>query len=82
MNTLSDRQIRLALLCGALLLLATLLVGLAVHQHAHFEKSGLDFDTSPGFYPLFGFGGALLLILTAKTLAIALKRKDTYYADD
>jgi hypothetical protein len=59
-----------------------LLLDVAVHHHAHFEELGLDFDRGLWFFPLFGLLGTMLVVITAKTLAIALKRKDTYYADD
>ncbi|MBZ0134827.1 MAG: hypothetical protein K8I27_00475 [Planctomycetes bacterium] len=61
---------------------AVILIDLTVHHHAHFEGSEFTFDTLPEFYPMFGFLSAFFLILVAKTLAIALKRKDTFYADD
>jgi hypothetical protein len=69
---------------GALLgvLGLVLLFDAAVHHHPHFEKAGLAFDTGLWFFPLYGLAGTLGVVIFAKTLAIALKRKDTYYADD
>ena len=34
-----------------------------------------------GFYPLFGFGACVLLVLIAKEMREALMRKDDYYDD-
>ncbi|MCB9893973.1 MAG: hypothetical protein H6839_05985 [Planctomycetes bacterium] len=82
MTPQEKRLARTAWAVGLLVLLVIVLVDLGVHHHAHFEQDGLTFDTLPEFYPIFGFGSAFTLIIVAKTLAIALKRKDTFYADD
>lgn len=76
------RHARYAWLTGLAILIIIALVDLTVHHHAHFEGTEFVVDSMPEFYPMFGFLAAFLLILVAKTLAIALKRKDTYYADD
>ena len=73
---------RIAWAVGLLVLGAIMLVDLGVHHHAHFEGDGLSFDTLPEFWPLYGFGATFVLLIVAKTLAVALKRKDTFYADD
>ncbi|MCA8914369.1 MAG: hypothetical protein KDB90_03070 [Planctomycetes bacterium] len=82
MSPEEKRLAALAWAAGLLLLGIVILVDLGVHHHPHFERDGLTFDTLPEFYPLFGFGAAFVFIIVAKTLAIALKRKDTFYADD
>ncbi|MCA8918491.1 MAG: hypothetical protein KDB68_06515 [Planctomycetes bacterium] len=73
---------RIAWVIGLLVLGAIVLVDLGVHHHAHFEKDNITFDTLPEFWPLYGFTAAFVLLIAAKTLAVALKRKDTFYADD
>ncbi|MCB9934063.1 MAG: hypothetical protein H6840_00080 [Planctomycetes bacterium] len=82
MTPQEKRLAAIAWIVGLLVLGVIILIDLGVHHHAHFEKDGLTFDTLPEFYPMFGFGAAFVLIIVAKTLAIALKRKDTFYADD
>ena len=73
---------RIAWVIGLLVLGAIVLVDLGVHHHAHFEKDNITFDTLPEFWPLYGFTAAFVLLIAAKALAVALKRKDTFYADD
>lgn len=73
---------RIFLAAGGVLLAVVMLFELGIHHHAHFEETDLKIDAAPWFFPVFGFLGALGLVLLAKTLAIALKRKDTFYADD
>jgi hypothetical protein len=73
---------RIFIAAGLAVLGLVLLFDVAVGHHALFEKAGLDFDAGLWFFPLFGLLGTMLVVITAKTLAIALKRKDTYYADD
>ncbi len=67
---------------GLILLASVAVLDLTVHHHAHFERDGIVIDSWPEFFPVFGFVSALVFVLIAKTLAIGLKRKDTYYADD
>lgn len=67
---------------GLIVLGIIMALDLTVHHHAHFAKDGIDIDTTPEFYPLYGFAASFFLVIIAKTLSIALKRKDSYYADD
>ena len=76
------RGFRIFLVAGGVVLAVVMLFELGIHHHAHFEEAGLKVDAAPWFFPLFGFAGSLALVIVAKTLAIALKRKDTFYADD
>lgn len=76
------KAVRIAWAIGLFVLVVIILVDLGVHHHPHFEKDELTFDTLPEFWPLYGFGAAFVLLIAAKTVAIALKRKDTFYADD
>lgn len=76
------KLVRIAWIVGLLVLSAIVVVELFMHHHAHFEKDGITIDTLPEFYPIYGFGASFVLVVFAKTLAIALKRKDTFYADD
>lgn len=82
MNLDDPKSIRMFWIIGLALLGLLIVVDLFVHHHAHFEHDGVTIDTMPLFYPLYGLGACVLLVLFSKTLAIALKRKDTYYADD
>ena len=82
MSPEARKYVRYAWIAGLVTLLVVALVDLTVHHHAHFERDGITIDTWPEFFPVFGFVSALVFVLIAKTLAIALKRKDTYYADD
>jgi hypothetical protein len=65
---------------GALLLLAVIVF--QVEHHAHFARDGLSIDALPEFFEVYGLACGLLLVLVAKVLAVALKRKDSFYADD
>lgn len=79
MSEQGNRTTRNLWLAGVVLLALVMIVDLLVHHHAHFEKDGITIDTLPEFYPLFGFAACLLFVVFSKTLAIALKRKDTFY---
>ncbi|MCC7509716.1 MAG: hypothetical protein IT464_10105 [Planctomycetes bacterium] len=72
----------IAWLVGAAVLVAIVAVDYTVHHHAHFTADGIDVDAMPEFFPLFGLVSGFVLVLLSKTLSIALKRKDTFYADD
>jgi uncharacterized membrane protein len=82
MKTDSTPVVRYAWILGVVILGVVALVDLTVDHHAHFERDGIVIDTLPEFFPVYGFLSAFVFVLIAKTLAIALKRKDTYYADD
>jgi len=61
--------------CCAILLL----LDIVVHRHiVH------GWEKLPGFYPLYGFVGCVLLVLIAKEMRKVLMRKEDYYdgADD
>jgi hypothetical protein len=82
MSEPNPKVVRAAWLIGLGVLLVVLIIDWTTHHHANFESEGITIDTMTAFYPLFGFAGGLGLVILAKTLAIALKRKDTFYADD
>ena len=82
MSPETRKYVRYAWLSGLVILLVVALVDLGVHHHAHFARDGITIDTWPEFFPVFGFVSAFVFVLIAKTLAIAVKRKDSYYADD
>ena len=48
-----------------------------VHRHASHPL-----DTMPGFYPLYGFVGCVLLVIIAKWLRKFIKRSEHYYTDN
>ena len=48
-----------------------------IHPHPHFESTGFF-----GFNALLGFVACSVMILTAKLLALFLKRKPDYYGKD
>ncbi|SDG84836.1 hypothetical protein [Roseospirillum parvum] len=50
------------------------LLDLTVHGHPHF-----GIDGTFGFYGWYGFISCVAMVLFAKGLGYALKRKDTYY---
>lgn len=54
----------------------TVLAEVLVHLHPHFGVDGWF-----GFHAWFGFLACVAMVLGAKALALALKRKDTYYDD-
>jgi hypothetical protein len=57
-------------------LAATVLAGLAIEAHPHFEVEKLF-----GFNALYGFLACAALIVFAKGLGFLIKRKDDYYGD-
>lgn len=57
-------------ICGLLLVLE-----LFVHRHLKHPWEGL-----PGFYPLYGFVGCVLLVLIAKWMRRLIIRPENYYA--
>jgi len=59
------------------ILLLVLLAALPFGQDAHFA-----FERLFGFYALFGFVACAALIVLAKAIGIALKRRDAYYDED
>jgi hypothetical protein len=63
---------------GFLVILAlTVIIGLAIDLHPHFEIEGW-----PGFYAAYGFVTCLLMIVVAKGLGLLLKRPDNHYDGD
>jgi uncharacterized membrane protein SirB2 len=58
-------------------LVVTVLAEFFVAREAHFQA-----ERWIGFYALYGFLACAVLIIGAKTLGLALKRPDTYYATD
>ncbi len=61
----------------------TILLGLDLLLHRHAEH---PWEGMPAFYPLYGFGACVLLVLLAKELRKLLQRGEDYYgrreADD
>ncbi|WP_299444270.1 hypothetical protein [uncultured Rhodospira sp.] len=57
-----------------IVLALTVLAELVVHLHPHFGVDGWF-----GFHAWFGFLSCVAMVLFAKGLGMALKRKDTYY---
>ena len=56
-------------------------------HHKHSEWSGLEgslheFDAWVGFFPVYGFVGAFLLVLAAKQMRRVLMRPEDYYDGD
>lgn len=73
------RQIRLAWAAGIVILLILLSLELLLSHQAHFQYADVTIDTWPLFYPAYGFLSCFLLLVLARTVAIMLVRKDTYY---
>jgi hypothetical protein len=57
-----------------LILAATLLAGLFVHQHDQF-----GWEDGLGFYAWYGFAACVGMVVFAKILGLFLKRPDSYY---
>ena len=55
---------------------ATVAADFFYHKHTHF-----GWEEIPGFHGAYGFVGCVLLVLTAKLLRRALKRREDYYDD-
>ena len=68
--------IKLLWVVFAIILAATVLADLFIHQHPFFTLDGTF-----GFGAWFGFLSCVILILFAKALGSVLKRPDTYYDD-
>jgi len=82
-NEGGNSKVKVYVWIGALVLLGIILVvDFNVHHHAHFAADGIEIDATPDFFEMYGFACGLLLVIVAKVLAVALKRKDTFYADD
>ncbi len=50
------------------------LMDFVIHPHPHF-----GIDGTFGFYSWYGLVTCILMVLVAKLLGVAIKRKDTYY---
>lgn len=59
---------------GIALLAAFVAAGALVHGHAYF-----GIDGTFGFNAWFGFAACAAMVVVAKALGVALKRKETYY---
>jgi hypothetical protein len=68
------RTIRLLWRVFVAILAATVLAELAIQKHPHFDVERLF-----GFHAIYGFVACAALIVIAKALGFALKRRDTYY---
>lgn len=58
---------------------AWLLADLFYDKHGEFEALGGWADGGFGFYPVYGFVGAFLLVLAAKQMRRLLMRSENYY---
>ena len=58
-----------------------LLINVTPYLYAfyNFKKVNFNIDSILGFYPIFGFLACISLIIIAKTIAVILKKGDTYY---
>jgi hypothetical protein len=54
--------------------LVTLALDLVVHRHTEHPWEGL-----PGFYPVYGFVGCVVLVITAKWMRKLIIRPEDYY---
>ena len=68
--------IRILWIAFGLILAATVIAGLFVHQHEHF-----GIEDSFGFYAWYGFITCVGMVVFAKLLGIFLKRPDNYYVE-
>lgn len=64
--------LRVFYVCCALLFIADFFV----HRHTYHAL-----EEWPGFYPLYGFAGCVVLVLIAKEMRKVLMRKEDYYDD-
>lgn len=64
--------LRVFYVCCIVLLVADFVV----HRHIYHEWENL-----PGFYPIYGFIGCVVLVLIAKEMRKVLMRKEDYYDD-
>lgn len=71
-----DSTIRWLWIIFVIILAATVLMDLVIHQHPFFALAGTF-----GFGAWFGFLSCVILIVFAKGLGSILKRPDTYYGD-
>lgn len=71
-----DRPESIRLLLRIFYVLCALLVALdfVVHRHTEFRWEGL-----PGFYPMYGFVGCVILVFAAKWMRKLLMRPEDYY---
>ncbi len=67
-----QKVLRVFYVCCAVLLAADFVV----HRHVYH-----DWENMPGFYPLYGFVGCVVLVLIAKEMRKVLMRKEDYYDD-
>ncbi|MDE0959507.1 MAG: hypothetical protein OSB09_01875 [Planctomycetota bacterium] len=49
--------------------------------HRHREAAVEPIEGIPGFYPIYGFLGIVLLVLCSRGLRAAVSRKEGYYDD-
>jgi len=66
------KLLRVFYVCCAVLIL----LDLVVHRHIYHSWENL-----PGFYPLYGFVGCVVLVLIAREMRKVLMRKEDYYDD-
>ena len=62
-----------------LLLALALIPEFFVHHHAHFSEQDISIDASFGFFAWYGFATCALMVLSAKILALFLKKDENYY---
>ena len=49
--------------------------------HRHLEPAVEQVEGIPGFYPIYGFLGIVLLVMLSRGLRAAVSRKEGYYDD-
>ncbi len=74
---LRKENIRTIWIIFIVILLATVLAGLFVHQH---ESFGIE--DSFGFFAWYGFITCVGMVVFAKLLGLFLKRPENYYQED
>lgn len=67
-----QKMLRIFYVCCALLVIADFVV----HRHIYHSWEKL-----PGFYPLYGFAGCVVLVLIATEMRKVLMRDEEYYDD-
>ena len=72
-----DEKKNVSLLIRALVLCCGLLLVLDFVLHRHISH---PIEKLPGFYPLYGFVGCVLLVIIAKWLRLWLMRDEDYYS--
>lgn len=75
-NYLFDRPLNVRRLLRLLYACCVTVLALDIFIHRHIEH---PWEELPGFYPLYGFAGSLILVLAAKGLRQLVMRPADYY---